>query len=573
MNDLAVLIGKRINILKDEEFDKLDDVCFFEAANEKIEFYSILKSSIIIANFIEDILNNDVLEVACLDNIPKIDEVNISNVTNERTIVVDIEKKVFKVSVPKDFKEKLQEEIRNISLDDIDRRDKIINKFIELVRSNYNNLKPQYDKYNRNKTKVLVTYMKLAEFFQQLSLKLDNYISIPDFVYDIPYPDDLKAVLNYIIELNKKLYLEEKSKEKSATDLEQYVELFLKYGYDFSQFNQCERKLILNNSSLSSLSHIFEIMPIDLKKLSKSDFLYVILNTDERIISNIKMLISNNNMKKEFFMNNLGLFVSNVKVRMSDNREVPLYNIFRNNIDTLFSLNNFDYMIKNNPNLFLLPNDIIKTNLNLIAEYGIDIYNDYNNKIYKGDILTDSLYMDYVDELIEMGYYSYIKCHPEYIKENTRNMIIRLNIEDNIGENIINEKGRFKSSITSGKNFYVPDSMLDNYRIHKVNENKEDIYFNLLDNSKRNVISKDLLKLDIIKYFDSKYKISEYEYCIDDIIISRKKVLRNMQALINLKENDYNHMLLSSIEYKAIMNDSEIKIVSDTIYGKVLCKK
>ena len=96
MNDLAVLIGKRINILKDEEFDKLDDVCFFEAANEKIEFYSILKSSIIIANFIEDILNNDVLEVACLDNIPKIDEVNISNVTNERTIVVDIEKKYLK---------------------------------------------------------------------------------------------------------------------------------------------------------------------------------------------------------------------------------------------------------------------------------------------------------------------------------------------------------------------------------------------------------------------------------------------------------------------------------------------
>lgn len=573
MNDLAVLIGKRINILKDEEFDKLDDVCFFEAANEKIEFYSILKSSIIIANFIEDILNNDVLEVACLDNIPKIDEVNISNVTNERTIVVDIEKKVFKVLVPKDFKEKLQEEIRNISLDDIDRRDKIINKFIELVRSNYNNLKPQYDKYNRNKTKVLVTYMKLAEFFQQLSLKLDNYISIPDFVYDIPYPDDLKAVLNYIIELNKKLYLEEKSKEKSATDLEQYVELFLKYGYNFNNFNQDERELILNNSSLSSLSHIFEIMPIDLKKLSKSDFLYIILNTDERIVSNIKMLISNNNMKKEFFMNNPGLFVSNLKVRMSGNREVPLYNNFMNNIDTLFSLNNFDYMIRNNSDLFLLSNDIIKTNLNLITEYGIDIYNDYNNKIYKGDILAESLYMDYVDELIEMGYYSYIKCHPEYIKENTKNMIIRLNIEDNIGGNIINEKGRFKSSITSGKNFYVPDSMLDNYRIRKVNENKEDIYFKLLDNSKRNVISKDLLKLDIIKYFDSKYKISEYEYCIDDIIISRKKVLRNMQALFNLKENDYNHMLLSSIEYKAIMNDSEIKIVSDAIYGKVLCKK
>ena len=314
-------------------------------------------------------------------------------------------------------------------------------------------------------------------------------------------------------------------------------------------------------------------MPIDLKKLSKSDFLYIILNTDERIVSNIKMLISNNNMKKEFFMNNPGLFVSNLKVRMSGNREVPLYNNFMNNIDTLFSLNNFDYMIRNNSDLFLLSNDIIKTNLNLITEYGIDIYNDYNNKIYKGDILTESLYMDYVDELIEMGYYSYIKCHPEYIKENTKNMIIRLNIEDNIGGNIINEKGKFKSSITSGKNFYVPDSMLDNYRIHKVNENKEDIYFKLLDNSKRNVISKDLLKLDIVKYFDSKYKISEYEYCIDDIIISRKKVLRNMQALINLKENDYNHMLLSSIEYKAIMNDSEIKTVSDTIYGKVLCKK
>ncbi len=82
-------------------------------------------------------------------------------------------------------------------------------------------------------------------------------------------------------------------------------------------------------------------------------------------------------------MNNPGLFVSNLKVRMSGNREVPLYNNFMNNIDTLFSLNNFDYMIRNNSDLFLLSNDIIKTNLNLITEYGIDIYNDYNNKIYK----------------------------------------------------------------------------------------------------------------------------------------------------------------------------------------------
>ncbi len=35
MNDLAVLIGKRINILKDEEFDKLDDVCFLKLQMKK----------------------------------------------------------------------------------------------------------------------------------------------------------------------------------------------------------------------------------------------------------------------------------------------------------------------------------------------------------------------------------------------------------------------------------------------------------------------------------------------------------------------------------------------------------
>ena len=117
---------------------------------------------------------------------------------------------------------------------------------------------------------------------------------------------------------------------------------------------------------------------------------------------------------------------------------------------------------------------------------------------------------------------------------------------------------KIKSSITSGNNFYVDNESLDDY-IVKLSDYYE---FNEIN------CSNDYL--EIVKKLDSKYKINNNVYLIDDIYLSRNRVIRNLKEYHN--KLDYESLIKYSIVKNSMLDKNSFEKIITELNSKVYKK-
>jgi len=169
-------------------------------------------------------------------------------------------------------------------------------------------------------------------------------------------------------------------------------------------------------------------------------------------------------------------------------------------------------------NEILLSKELQK-NINLAQHYKLDI-SDKNVLLS----ITDKVFFDAYDIWIENGIEMYWSQNYPVIKDDIQNITKRILISLTMQLQPFDSQGNLQDFVLNAKKFYVSDNELDNYLPHtNLNfievENKM-----LLDQSSRKNIKEDI---------DLPLPQSENSLCysLGNVLISKPKVLRNLQVL------------------------------------------
>ena len=310
--------------------------------------------------------------------------------------------------------------------------------------------------------------------------------------------------------------------------------------------------------------------------VNNPNYTQIILNTAPSILKTITDLIKRGVITTQFVMKYPEILISEIKFSVSKDSMEPKYNLFIENILLLLQCtSDLSQKISKNESLVFINTEELLSNIELSKKYELDLFSE-NAKMYGLNILNDSKKFDALDQFIELGYADYMKQNPQLLREDSDDIIIRLSIMSNVGIEPFNKEGRLKGSITNGKNFYVSKESLDNYRIIPINEYINNDDFSVLDSEKRTSISEEVEKLQIVEYLDSLFKISNLEYQINDTIISRNKVLRNIECLLkNRDEYNESEVILNAIIYHSVVDNSTVEFIKDKLseYNKGAVKK
>ncbi len=346
-------------------------------------------------------------------------------------------------------------------------------------------------------------------------------------------------------------------------------------------------------SKLNELVAIIAIRDYSLKNVSHDDFIYLIENVDlDGLMDALMAFKDSHNFNEQTFDNpKFVRLVANAcedtikeidklidEEILTDNiilnhpelvNKEQLFDNLKYNIEDLLNTNINIKNVKNkNSEIFYLDNNNLKNNIALAYQYDIEL-EDINNNNF--NVYSDCKYFDLVDKFIELGLEEMIVNNPQYINEDYEITIKRILCANEIDLPVINNN-KFISQIKPGHKFIVPDDDIDKFINNSSLEIMNPKVLNKIKNSTRDKISDEVINLDIVKKLDD-YKVSDNTYDIDGTLISRNKVLRNLEifkGIIGDNENLDNKILTTAMLYNTNLTlDKAIHI--DDIARKVTC--
>lgn len=236
------------------------------------------------------------------------------------------------------------------------------------------------------------------------------------------------------------------------------------------------------------------------------------------------------------------------------------HKIYENFIQNMELLLNFHLDILEisvlNPKLLLLDHQNLKQNTVLVEFYQLH-FNKTKKQNYQ--IYCDHKIFDDIDDLIELNLYDWIKENPKYLEIDLKNMIKRVKISKRIYNPVMDSNSHIRESIISGKNFYIKENQLDDYIEKSFDFYPE--YKQLLELNNRNEIEENEISL----LLDQQFKIDDLHYQIENTLISRMKVLRNLTVFYKHYEHLDQEMLLHAIIYPSTFTQEETFIIQSKI--------
>lgn len=425
------------------------------------------------------------------------------------------------------------------------------------------NLEKIRNTYCRDKLKEISTYKKMINVLEEL----DGYVTL-DENYKNASNDIYNEFIMFILKHNASHFKSLKDENDKINKSYEIEMIFSKYNMPLDALHPNLKNLILENVKYDELNALLSCLALseyDWFNVNNKNFAQVILNTNIEALKYVAACINSGLISKKFAFLNIGIIIFNDTYKTSNDVE-PLFNTFKSDLELLKNISNIDRKISKNESLLIYDTKDLKQSYELAKRYGIN-FNSENTNLH---ILNHCENFDDLDSFIELGFIDYIKNNSQLLRSDSKNIITRLSIMCNIGINVITNQNRLLSSITSGKNFYVSNDCLNEYSFIKVEDYIQNENFEILKENERLTISKQTENLDIVKYLDELFKISEYEYQINDNIISRIKFLRNLECLANLKEID-NDVIIASITYHSILDNETIEFIKNSL-GKQFCK-
>ncbi len=421
---------------------------------------------------------------------------------------------------------------------------------------NYSSYIKKAQKNNNYLKEVDNNILKITSILEKEYIAYFEILKLKDIIKD----DTLfNEILIYILK-NTKFSVNNKYKNKLEI---MFRNLFNKYNYNYDILDETIKLSIKDR-----YDEIDELLSVTSKNgilLSNTNLEKVLIDGNISLICNIKGLFSKGYLNNSYINNNIQLLCDS-----------EYQSAFLKNIDYFLSMKiNILQLINNNVQLGIIDSDLLKRNLEIYNMYNI---NFKDKQFHNFSFLTNPKCFSVIDGFIEEGLLFVIKEHPEYIKEENKDMIKRIHINNLINSEVLKED-RIDSKLVYAEKYFIEDSSLDKYLCSHTIEYQDKNIKDILDKSVINKISNELEENTIVRTLDNKYKNKTGElYIINDILISRIKFLRNMEAL-----KDYDSFSLDSIVFNCLINNSyliddeiiEIKDIVDDILvkGKILKKE
>lgn len=443
-----------------------------------------------------------------------------------------------------------------------------ISDVLKQISEKYYELSKSKKQFMKNINKQINLYYNMSEIIGNLeegelsNIKDDIFTKLDDSELSSEF---LKELLEHNRKVYSKLELENMKKDK----YNQIEKLFWDNDIYLKELCEESRSLLLKNGNIESLKEIIPFLKKDefsWLHVNHPNYVQIILNTTSTILQTITSLIQNGVIEKEFVKGHIGILMSKIQISVDEHDVIACHDLFRKNISLLLqNTDNLHQKIAKNESIVFLDTEDLLTSLELMKKYHLNLFSE-NAKLYGLNLLNNAENFDDLDQFIELGYKDYIQDNPQLLREDSKDIIARLSIVTNIGLNPMNKENRLKGAITNGKNFYVSNENLNDYRIATVDEYTRSEDFNILNIHKRMIISKSTEELGIVEYLDNLFKTSDLEYQMNDTIISRNKVLRNIECLLQYKDEcDESQIALSAIIHHSVIDNNTIEFICNKL--------
>ena len=390
----------------------------------------------------------------------------------------------------------------------------------------------------KENTKLITKAQKLRE----LSKKKDKeIISIKDLKDVLDDSKESFRILNSLAKSNSNLVLK---MEESFGKKEQVIYILYNYHYNYDEIADDLEK------DIDSID--IDILKENLNRLSKIGI--VISNKNLVYIIKSNLLINEERIKPFISKNYINNSIINKNIRILVQDEDFLN--YSNNIKLLekFNINVLD-LVGSYYEFLLINNDFLENLFNLAELYKLKL--DSNNIL----LLIDTLNFDNIDLFVEEGYSEFIVNNLNLLSKGD---IIpkRLHINNLVNSELV-ESSYIDEDILNEGDFFISDRQLDDACSSKTYLFQNEEIKKYLDNSIRITVSDELLNSDIVLKLDSKYRNGNV-YDFGGVIISRNKVLRNLEALSKSSYSIFDKVL-NSVIYNSLLGIDDLKTVKSEI--------
>jgi len=491
---------------------------------------------------------------------------NFARYRSYYTLAKDIKSKVSKNSIIQ--KEGLMEMPDGSLIDVADFLEEVdISHLTKRFSDRHFNLLKQMDSFRNSNNKQLKLCRQALEMLQQINDDNESIIKIDHNFISKLDGDIALELIQMILEHNRRIFNELEIKNIQNNNYNIIESLFVQCNISLEDLPASEKDILFKNVQIEKLKQILPLLNSpnwSWLNCKHPNFVQVILNTSVEILKFLDNCLKSQIIDKSFIKQNIGVLIDKNKISVNEKDVVAMFLLFKNNVDLLNrSAWPLDRRVLKNLSLLLMPTKLLKETLNLAKNYQLDLKGE-NAKMYSLDILNCFENFDSLDSFIELGFADYAKQNVNILRNGSDKIVTRLSIYCNIGLNPMAKEDRLLGSITNGKNFYVADDDLENYKLLRVNEYLENENFAILTSSKRLTISKDTGQLEIVRKLDEAFKVSELEYQINDCIISRIKFLRNLECLLKVKSIDI-EVLFAALTYNSVLESDTLDFIKDCL--------
>jgi len=263
-----------------------------------------------------------------------------------------------------------------------------------------------------------------------------------------------EEILRYVALKNQTYYdeLETEYKKVSENSINNYISLFNTKNINFNSYPKEQQQLLLN-IEFSEIEEILKFLELIEYPINKN-VIYIILNTNVKIINTIKEYVKRGILTYKFVCENIDIiFDSEPTINKS------VFKILSANINTLIDANiNIIGLDENSLDVFLTDPILLKNNLDIINNYNINI-KTRNLKDYS--FLKEENLEEKITKLQKLN----VNINKNInIINSDYNIVKRIEICLNIGLDIY-EDGQIKEEILNKDLFFIPDELLDNYLV------------------------------------------------------------------------------------------------------------
>lgn len=376
-------------------------------------------------------------------------------------------------------------------------------------------------KHKRNMEKNIENCEKLIQILSKY--QEDEFIIFNKEIESLCTTSDIRSLIyEYIYFHNEEIVFclnEEITLLKNRVNTE-IINVFIEEGVDINTLGKYHHELLSSSKKPDEIRRIINIFKNNLStfNLETPKFGNIILNSNEEVINNLMVDLKIGLVDDKFLDNNYEVFVNN-----------EIYNRYKNNI-SLFNAYGITNLTGRINDIVLLDSNNLDKRLFVSKTYGIDLNNCDTLKFLVNDNFIHNL-----DTFVELDLIDLIVKYPSNLMIDAK-ALKRLIIYSTSNVPFRTDERLF-AAITSGKNALIKESDLNDYVID-VTTKVDTIYTEVVD------------KASIDEYF----MINEYIYDIDGVIISRKKVLRNLANGMNLYDSILNNSILNTSEVNIIEN-------------------